>query len=44
MRDWQIIQGFHTDHLQSFKLFDNYPSHLHIDLLPRAQSKSMHQN
>jgi hypothetical protein len=32
-----VIEGFHNDNLQSFKLFDDYPSHLHIDLSPRAQ-------
>ncbi|CAF0780495.1 unnamed protein product [Adineta steineri] len=37
--DWEIIYGFHNDNLQSFKLFDDYPSHLHIDLLPIAQRK-----
>jgi hypothetical protein len=33
-----VIEGFHNDNLQSFKLFDDYPSHLHIDLVARAQS------
>jgi len=36
-KDWEVTHGFHHDNLQSFKLFDDYPSHLHIDLLPRAQ-------
>ena len=36
-RDWIVIQGFHDDNLQSFKQFLGYPSHLHIDLLPKAQ-------
>lgn len=35
--DKNIIQGFHRDDLDSFPLFDGYPSHLHIDLLPKAQ-------
>jgi hypothetical protein len=36
-RDWEVIEGFHNNNLQSFKLFDGYPSHLHINLLSRAQ-------
>lgn len=36
-RDWEAIEGFHNDTLESFKLFDDYPSHLHIDILPKAQ-------
>ena len=39
--DWQILHSFHNDDLTSFKTFDGYPSHLHIDLLPRAQGMSM---
>ncbi|CAF1233759.1 unnamed protein product [Rotaria sp. Silwood1] len=38
-RDWQIIQSFHNDNLESLKVFDDYPSLLHIDLLPKAQGK-----
>ena len=45
--DRNIIQGFHHDVLDSFPLFDGYPSHLHIDLLPKAQGThtltSLHQ-
>jgi hypothetical protein len=40
-KDWQIIDGFHNDRLETFKLFDDYPSHLHIDLLDKAQGKHM---
>ena len=35
--DGDIITGFYNDRLESFRLFDGYPSHLHIDLLPNAQ-------
>ncbi|UJR32893.1 hypothetical protein I4U23_020354 [Adineta vaga] len=38
-RDWQVIDGFHRDNVESFKRFEDYPSHLHIDLLPIAQGK-----
>ncbi|CAF1467227.1 unnamed protein product [Adineta ricciae] len=38
-RDWEVIQGFHSNNIESFKLFEGYPSHLHIDLLPKAQGK-----
>ncbi|CAF3225325.1 unnamed protein product [Rotaria sp. Silwood2] len=38
-RDWQIVHNFHNDNLQSLKIFDDYPSLLHIDLLPKAQGK-----
>lgn len=36
-KDRFIIEGFHKDQLDSFPVFEDYPSHLHIDLLPRAQ-------
>ena len=35
--DGNIIEGFYNDSLESFRLFEDYPSHLHIDLLPGAQ-------
>ncbi|CAF3695743.1 unnamed protein product [Rotaria sordida] len=38
-KDWQIIRSFHNYNLQSLKIFDDYPSLLHIDLLPKAQGK-----
>ncbi|CAF5214055.1 unnamed protein product, partial [Rotaria magnacalcarata] len=38
-QDREILRSFHNDNLQSFKLFDDYPSHLHIDLLPKAQGQ-----
>ena len=40
-RDWKVIEDFHNNDLQSMKLFDDYPSHLHIDLLPEAQGSSI---
>ena len=36
-KDRFIIEGFHKDQLDSFPLFEEYPSHLHIDLLSSAQ-------
>ena len=41
MDDWHVIQDFHHDDLDSFRLFDEYPSHLHIDLLPKAQGRKI---
>ncbi|CAM2729170.1 unnamed protein product [Rotaria socialis] len=38
-QDREVLRSFHNDNLQSFKLFDDYPSHLHIDLLPKAQGQ-----
>jgi hypothetical protein len=40
--DWKVIEGFHNDTIQAMKLFDDYPSHLHIDLVPRAQGSLVH--
>jgi hypothetical protein len=28
--------------MQAMKMFDDYPSHLHIDLVPRAQGSLVH--
>jgi hypothetical protein len=41
-KDWEIIEDFHNDTIEKMKLFDGYPSHLHIDLLPRAQGSLVH--
>lgn len=41
-KDRFIIEGFHKDQLDFFSLFEDYPSHLHIDLLPKAQGSHSH--
>jgi ribosomal protein S18 acetylase RimI-like enzyme len=40
-RDERIINLFHHPHRESEAITASYPSHLHIDLLPRAQGHGM---
>lgn len=40
-RDGEIIQDFHIGETHFPESFAPYPSHLHIDLLPRAQRKGL---
>jgi len=39
-KDERMISGFYEDRSDSDDLLPDYPSHLHIDLLPRAQGRS----
>lgn len=38
-RDERMINGFYEDRSDNDDLLPDYPSHLHIDLLPRAQGR-----